>query len=162
VAKLQSLKYFNERWVTVGARSVLRGQRAVIRGIRLFFALSIISAALVLILGPVLVTASAPLGGSFSAGMLAWWLVFLIIGAGAAVLWYFAMQWNQICRWILVGLHALLSLIVIVYIMVLAVGTYTPAMYLLPTILVLLINVLVIWVLLCPTASNLYRFNQTH
>ena len=35
-AKLQSLKYFNERWVTVGTRSVLRRQRAVIRGMRLF------------------------------------------------------------------------------------------------------------------------------
>lgn len=161
-ARQKGLRYFKERWVSLEEYAVLKKENAVIAWIRNLRDLSMIATAAVLIVGLLVILVSAQLPGPDASNMVAIFLVALIVSGGTAALWFFAMQWNQVCRWILVGLNVVSMLLQLIGMCVEASTSMFPGLVVLPALFGLLIQGLIVWLLACPTASRLFLYNETH
>jgi len=161
-AQQQGLRYFNGRWVGVADYTVLRREQAVISSIRLLWILSVIGTTLVVVFGLLALMASAPLPGEIAGNIAAVFLLAVVLSGGTAALWYFTTQWNQVCRWILVGLHGLGVLAQLIVAAAEASSSSVPGVILLVTLVQIAVQVIIIWILVCPAANKLFTYNQTH
>ena len=134
----------------------------MITGIKVLFLLSLVGTLLSILVAGIALLASVPFPGVAFGNIAAWLILFLVISGGITTLYYYAMQWNQVCRWILIALYGLLIVIELISSLIEINTALLPGLVLLRTLLAVALAGLVIWLFVCPTAQRLYLYNQAH